>query len=62
MEYDLKEVNPCLKTLIKAIKQMIESNNKYSAIKRKFGKEEFMKVSKEKIDLNHIMEIIKRKN
>lgn len=62
MKYDLKELNPCLKSLIKAIKQMIESSNKYSAIKRKFEKEEFMKISKEKIDLNQMMEIIKRKN
>ena len=60
--YDLKELNPCLKYLIKGIKQMLESSNKCSAIKRKFEKEEFMKVSKEKFDLNHTTEIIKRKN
>ena len=62
IKYDLKEVIPCLKSLIKAIKQMIESSNKYSAIKRKFEKEEFMRVSKEIIDLDYIMEWIKRKN
>ena len=54
VQYDLKEMTPCLNCLINAIKKMIEVGNKFTAIKRKFEKEEFMKVSKEKIDINKI--------
>ena len=61
-EYDLKNIISCLDCMIKAIKQMIELNNKYSSIKRKYDKEEFMNVSREKIDICHIIENIKINN
>ena len=54
IQYDLKEIKPCLNCLINAIKKMTDIGNKYNSIKRKFEKEEFMKVSKEKIDINKI--------
>ena len=47
-------MTPCLNCLVNAIKKMIEVGNKFTAIKRKFEKEEFMKVSKEKIDINNV--------
>ena len=62
IEYDLKEMHPCLSCLINGIKQMNDSNNKYTSIRRKFEKEEYMKVSKEKIDFNNFFEKVKRKN
>ena len=60
--YDLKIMSRCLDCYIKAIKKMIESNNKYSSIKRKYEKEEYMKVSKEKIDIYNILENFKINN
>ena len=62
LEYDLKNIKSCLDSMIREIKQMIELNNKYSSIKRKYDKEEFMKVSREKIDICHIIENIKINN
>jgi len=59
VEYDLKEMNPCLNCLIYGIKQMSDSKNKYTSIRRKFEKEEYMKVSKEKIDFNIFFDILK---
>lgn len=61
IEYDSKKINPCLNCLVTAIKQIIESN-KYSSIKRKYEKEQYMKVSKEKINLTHIIENMKINN
>jgi cyclin B len=52
IQYEIKEIIPCLNYLINSIKAMSEFCNKYTAIKRKFEKEEFMKISKEKIDYN----------
>ena len=52
IQYEIKEMMPCLNTLINSIKAMNDIGNKYTAIKRKFQKEEFMKISKEKIDYN----------
>ena len=52
IQYETKEIIPCLNYLINSIKAMSDFYNKYTAIKRKFEKEEFMKISKEKIDYN----------
>ena len=52
IQYKIIEMIPCLKCLVNAVKQMNDIGNKYTAIKRKFEKEEFMKISKEKIDEN----------
>ena len=52
IQYKITEMIPCLKCLVNAVKQMNDIGNKYTAIKRKFEKEEFMKISKEKIDEN----------
>ena len=54
IEYDLKEITPCLNCLIKAFKQMVDINNTYTSILRKFAKKEYMKISSEKIDINNI--------
>ena len=54
IEYDLKEITPCLNCLIKAFKQMSDINNTYTSINRKFAKKEYMKISSEKIDINNI--------
>ena len=62
IEYDIKEINPCLNFIISGIKQMNDPKNKYNAIKRKFGKEKYMKISKEKIDINTLLENVKIKN
>jgi len=56
--YKITEMIPCLKCLINAVKQMNDIGNKYTAIKRKFEKEEYMKISKEKIDENIYSTII----
>ena len=52
IQYKITEMIPCLKCLVNAVKQMNDIGNKYTAIKRKFEKEEFMNISKEKIDEN----------
>ena len=52
IQYKIIEMIPCLKCLVNAVKQMNDIGNKYTAIKRKFEKEEFMNISKEKIDEN----------
>jgi len=52
IQYEIKEMLPCLNYLTNSIKAMGDISNKYTAIKRKFEKEEFMKISKEKIDYN----------
>ena len=52
IQYEIKEMIPCLNSLINSIKAMGDIGNKYTAIKRKFEKEENMKISKEKIDYN----------
>ena len=54
IEYDLEQLTPCLLCLINAINQMMNPNNKYSSIRRKFEKEEFYKVSKDKIKMDNI--------
>jgi cyclin B len=54
IEYDLKDITPCLNCLIKAFKQMSDINNSYTSINRKFAKKEYMKISSEKIDINNI--------
>lgn len=56
IDYDIKEIRPCLNSLIQAIKSMIDPSYKYTAIKRKFEKDGLMKVSKEKIDIDHIID------
>ena len=58
--YNMKEIYPCLYYLVSGLKQVNDVNNKYTSLKRKFGKEEFMKVSTEKYDINSILEIIKK--
>ena len=58
MQYKITEMIPCLKCLVNAVKQMNNIENKYNAIKRKFEKEEFMKISQEKIDENIYSTII----
>ena len=58
IQYKISEMIPCLKCLVHAFKQMNDIGNKYTAIKRKFEKEEFMKISKEKIDDNIYSTII----
>ena len=52
IQYEIKEIIPCLNYLANSIKTMCDISNKYTAIKRKFEKEQFMKISKEKIDYN----------
>jgi len=52
IQYEIKEMLPCLNYLTNSIRAMGDISNKYTAIKRKFEKEEFMKISKEKIDYN----------
>ena len=52
IQYKINEMIPCLKCLVKAVKQMNDIDNKFTAIKRKFEKEEFMRISKEKFDDN----------
>ena len=52
--YNFEELNPCLVCLINGIHEMTKLNNKYSSIRRKFEKEEFMKVSKESINIDNI--------
>ena len=59
IEYDLKEITPCLNCLIKAFKQMTDNNNNYTSVIRKFAKKEYMKISSEKIDINNIFVNIK---
>jgi len=54
IEYDLKEITPCLNCLIKAFKKMTDINNAYTSVNRKFAKKEYMKISSEKIDINNI--------
>ena len=58
--YYIKEIYPCLYYLVNMLKQINDPNYKYTSLKRKFGKEEFMKVSTEKYDINNVMEIIKK--
>ena len=58
IQYKITEMIPCLKCLVNAVKQMNDIGNKYTAIKRKFEKEEYMKISKEKIDENIYSTII----
>ena len=62
IEYDIKEMNPCLNLIVNGIKQMNDPKNKYNSIKRKFEKEKYMKISKEKFDINVFLENVKIKN
>lgn len=57
--YNIEEIKPCLICLMDALKQINDLNNRFTSLKRKFVKEEFMKVSSEKIDINNILEFIK---